>query len=217
MASIAALPWLAMTGLAVAVGLYALTYIDGDPGRLPAGLRANLLAHPVAFLAHTTAAGLALLAAPLQVLPALRRRWPRVHRWTGRIYVTACLLGGIAGLRIAFGTAYGPMAAAGFATLALAWLVTTTIGFQAARAGDVGRHRAWMLRSVALTFAAVTLRLQLWGAVAVGIDFDIAYPAIAWLCWVPNLVAIDWWLRRRAAPRTVRRGRAPATIPSPGE
>ena len=217
MASIGVLPWLAMAGLAVAVGLYALTYIDGDPSRLPAVLRANFLAHPVAFLTHTTAAGLALLVAPFQVLPALRRRWPRVHRWTGRVYVVACLLGGIAGLRIAFGTAYGPVAAAGFATLALAWLATTTLGFQAARAGDVGRHRAWMLRSVALTFAAVTLRLQLWGAVAGRIDFDVAYPAIAWLCWIPNLVVIEWWLRRRVPARTARRAMAPATRPPSGE
>ena len=217
MAWVGALPWLVVTGLAMAVGLYALTYIDGDPGRLPAVLRANFLAHPVAFLTHTTAAGLALLAAPLQVLPTLRRRLPRVHRWTGRVYVIACLLGGIAGLRIAFGTAYGPMASAGFATLALAWLATTTIGFQAARAGDFRRHRAWMLRSVALTFAAVTLRLQLWVAVAVRVDFDVAYPAIAWLCWIPNLAAIEWWLRRRAPTRTVRRARAPAPTPSSGE
>ena len=53
-----------------------------------------------------------------------------------------------------------------------------------------------MVRSVALTLSAVTLRLYLGGATALGADFDAVYPAIAWLCWVPNLVLAQWWLAR---------------------
>ena len=52
-----------------------------------------------------------------------------------------------------------------------------------------------MLRSFALTFAAVTLRI--WLPLlerAVGLDFDIAYPAAAWLAWVPSLLLVEWFL-----------------------
>ena len=30
-----------------------------------------------------------------------------------------------------------------------------------------------------------------------GVPFEVAYPAIAWLCWVPNLLVVEWLLRRQ--------------------
>jgi len=57
-----------------------------------------------------------------------------------------------------------------------------------------------MIRSYSLTFAAVTLRIYLPLAFASGIPFEIAYPAIAWLCWVPNAIVAEWMFVRRAAP-----------------
>ena len=209
------LPWVVASALALAIGLYALRFIQADASLLPPGLRANFQAHPIAFTAHTTAGALALLAAPWQLLGGWRGRRPRVHRWTGRLYVAACLIGGVAGLRIAFGTAYGPVAVAGFAGLALAWLAATTLGFIAAREGDYQRHRAWMLRSVALTFAAVTIRLQLAGIVAFRFDFAAGYAAASWLCWLPNLAVAEWWIRKRAAPRTAVPGGRRETTPPP--
>jgi len=52
-------------------------------------------------------------------------------------------------------------------------------------------HQRWMIRSLALTFAAVTLRVYLPLSVAVGLPFDVAYPVIAWVCWVPNLLVAE--------------------------
>jgi hypothetical protein len=49
-----------------------------------------------------------------------------------------------------------------------------------------------MTCNFSLAFAAVTLRLYVPGAMAAGIAFEVAYPAVAWLCWVPNLVAARW-------------------------
>jgi hypothetical protein len=58
-----------------------------------------------------------------------------------------------------------------------------------------------MVRNFALTFAAVTLRLWLPVSTVSGVAFELAYPVIAWLCWVPNLVAAEFFLERsRAAP-----------------
>jgi predicted membrane protein DUF2306 len=61
----------------------------------------------------------------------------------------------------------------------------------------VVKHRRWMVRNFALTFAAVTLRLWIPMSFAAGIPFEIAYPAIAWLCWVPNLLLPEYYLNRR--------------------
>ena len=63
--------------------------------------------------------------------------------------------------------------------------------------GDVAAHQRWMVRSVALTFAAVTLRLCIPLSVVLGLPFEPSYQAIAWLCWVPNLMVAEWACRRR--------------------
>ncbi len=67
--------------------------------------------------------------------------------------------------------------------------------YAAIRARDIELHRRWMVRNFALTFAAVTLRLWLPASVVSGIPFEAAYPVIAWLCWVPNLLAAELLLR----------------------
>jgi hypothetical protein len=54
-----------------------------------------------------------------------------------------------------------------------------------------------MIRSFALTLAAVTLRLQMPAAFILGLDMAVAYPAIAFLCWVPNLAIAELVLARR--------------------
>jgi hypothetical protein len=60
-----------------------------------------------------------------------------------------------------------------------------------------------MIRSFALTFAAVTLRLYIPASEALGLAFEPAYLAIAFLCWVPNLAAaeLDLAATRPAASR----------------
>ena len=58
-----------------------------------------------------------------------------------------------------------------------------------------------MIRSSALTFGAVTLRLYLMGGMAAGLDFASFYPLLGWLSWVPNLIIAEWvLLERRPSP-----------------
>ena len=68
---------------------------------------------------------------------------------------------------------------------------------------DVASHRRWMMRNYALTFGAVTLRIQL-GLLTgpLGFAFAQAYPLVAWLAWVPNLIVVEWWLLQRKPQRT---------------
>jgi hypothetical protein len=56
-----------------------------------------------------------------------------------------------------------------------------------------------MLRTFALTYAAVTLRLWLIVLIPLLGDFRSAYLLVPFLCWVPNLAVIEWVLRRPAA------------------
>ena len=166
-------------------------------------------AHPVLVYGHVFAAALALALGPFQFSTRLRNARPQLHRWIGRTYLgLGVLLGGVFGLllsRYAFG---GPVAQIGFALLAIAWLYTGLRGWLAIRGRDVATHRQWMLRNQALTLAAVTLRLYLPVALVARWPFEPAYMAIAWLCWVPNLLIAEWWLRSpagRAWVSTMRR------------
>jgi len=116
-----------------------------------------------------------------------------VHRWFGRVYLAVgVLVGGLSGLymsQFAFG---GSVARLGFAMLAVFWLYTGLRAWLAIRRRAVNEHRCWMVRNFALTFAAVTLRFYLPVSMVAGIDFSLAYPVIAWLCWVPNLLFAEW-------------------------
>ena len=147
--------------------------------------------------AHVFAAALTLAIGPLQFSTRLRAQRPQLHRWLGRIYLgIGVLVGGIAGLFMAFHAFGGWPSQLGFGLLALAWLYTGGRAYLAIRAGEVAVHRRWMVRNYALAFAAVMLRLYLPGAIVSGLAFEVVYPVIAWLCWVPNLVVAEFLIRR---------------------
>ncbi|HEU4509896.1 MAG TPA: DUF2306 domain-containing protein, partial [Pyrinomonadaceae bacterium] len=146
---------------------------------------------------HVAGAATALLIGPPQFSSAIRSRFPTFHRFLGRVYVVSCLVGGAAGFVLALGTSTGWISTAGFASLAVAWIITTSLAWRRAMQGQFVDHRAWMIRSFALTFAAVTLRLYLPLLPLFSIGFFQGYRAISFLCWVPNLLAVELYLRNR--------------------
>jgi hypothetical protein len=91
----------------------------------------------------------------------------------------------------------GAISSAGFLTLGFFWMGTTAAGYFTIRSGKVEAHRRWMVRSYALTAAAITLRNYLPLLVISGLSFDTSYRIVAWACWIPNLIFAEWLLRRR--------------------
>jgi uncharacterized membrane protein len=191
--------WILLVVLAFAVAIYALTIaLSAQRGQLSPLAAQLVAAKPWLALAHFAAGGIALAVGMLQFSTRLRSKQPAIHRWVGRVYVSAVAGSGSAGLVLATQTTAGLVAATGFAALAALWLWTTLQGYRAIRARQLARHRTWMARSVALTFAAVTLRIYLPLSQLAGLPFENAYPVIAWLCWVPNLLIAERWARRSA-------------------
>ena len=95
-----------------------------------------------------------------------------------------------------------------FGGLALALLGSTGLAYRAIKGRDVARHREWMIRSYLLIYAAVTLRIEIPTLmVATGGNFDWTYHVVSWLCWVPNLLIAEWYVRRS-------RPRATADLPA---
>lgn len=194
--------------LCIGVAGYAFAYLYGayNP-RDPFAVQFAVAGWPVP--AHFFGAGLALLLVPLQLSATLRRRLPALHRLGGWLYVAAVAIGAVSGLVLAPDAQGGLPSRAGFTVLALLWPLVTAIGIAHAIRGDTASHRRWMLRSIALTASAVTLRLMLGAGVVMQWPFLPVYVAAAWLCWLLNLAVCELILRWPAmTPRLRRRGRA---------
>ena len=150
--------------------------------------------------AHTLGGAIASLIGPFQFLASMRTRYPRVHVWLGRIYLTCVAGSALGGLYLSPDSEARNTLGIGFIALALAWLYTGAKAYLTIRARDVQAHRRWMIRNYALTYAAVTLRLEMPVLIAAfGVAPVMALNIQAWMCWVPNLIIVEMWIRRRRA------------------
>ena len=191
---------IAGAALALVIAQIAVTSVNryftgAEP---PPALAANAFADPF-LLIHVAAGILALVVGPFQFIGRIRARRPALHRATGLVYVGATAVSAPSGFMLALGTSAGPVAGTGFALLALLLAMFTALGLRAALERRFDDHRAWMIRSFAMTAAAITLRLMLPASAALGVDFLTAYQAIAWLCWTTNLALAEYWIRRTRA------------------
>ncbi len=150
----------------------------------------------VFFVAHIAASPIALAIGAFQFMPKLRQSRKSLHRWMGRVYGVAILVGGIGGLGIGINAIGGPIASVGFSALAIVWMTTTAIAIYYAMQRKLGLHRRWMFRSFAVTLAGVTLRLQLPILMASGMSYENASVWLAYSCWIPNLLIAEWLLSR---------------------
>jgi len=191
--------WLTLV-CSVAVAAYAVAgYAFLTPGQtVHPSMQSAYAEHPGRILTHVAASLVALAIGPWQFIPALRRRKP-LHRGLGFVYFLAVFVGGISGLFTAFIAQGGMISQVGFVTLAQLWIVTAILALTAIKRGDYRSHEAWAIRSFALTFSAVTIRLQLGAGFAAGQRFEDFYWMLSWTCWIPNLLVAEWLIRRRAS------------------
>ncbi|MEO7988828.1 MAG: DUF2306 domain-containing protein [Chryseolinea sp.] len=192
--------WTFFILFAVSIGLYPLLYFIIDmSGGLLSSKTESVLHNKIwntAFYTHISFGGLSLLTGWSQFSKWLRNK-NLLHRWLGKIYLISVLMSGSAGLYIAFYATGGMVSSLGFGSLAIAWLTTTTIAYISIRQLQIEKHQQWMIRSFALAFAAVTLRLWIPSfQVLTNMEFVSSYKIIAWLCWTPNLVVSEWIIRR---------------------
>lgn len=180
--------------------LISLGYLTLKPADMPfAEQKVVYLAHHAMLMVHIVASMLAILIGPFQFLPQFRKgRLLKFHRWLGRAYLLSVLLGGIGGLYMAQFGYGGLVTEVGFATLAILWLYSGAMAYKQIRNREIEAHRQWMIRNYALTLAGTMLRVWMpISIVALGMEFVTAYRAIAWLCWIPNLLLAEWLIRRR--------------------
>ncbi len=183
--------WGTMALLSLAIAGISARYLTPHPPDVAEMLRARVAAHDPWIYLHIGGGVISLAVGSFQFSRLLRVRYVSLHRWLGRIYLGAVGIGGIAAFRMALESFGGLSTHFGFGILAVLWLVTTGMAYRRILQRRVQSHREWMIRSFALTFAAVMLRIWIPLSALAHLDFLQAYQTISWLCWVPNILVAE--------------------------
>lgn len=178
------------------VAAYAFAYLRYRPYDPQDPLMAKFALSGMDVPMHFFGAGLALSMVPLQASGRVRRRWPSLHRIGGWLSAGGILAGGLGGLSLSLHALGGWVTGTGFFLLASLWMAAAAIGIGCAVAGDIAGHRRWMIRCMAMTLSAVTLRvILLIGTGPLQLPFPPVYTFAAWACWLFNLALCESWLR----------------------
>ncbi|WP_022881412.1 DUF2306 domain-containing protein [Gryllotalpicola ginsengisoli] len=157
---------------------------------------ATFSAEDAALTVHIFFGSVALVAGAVNIVTAAADRRLRAHRVIGWTYTGSVAISAAFGIVVAFhayaGTLPGGrvMVTSGFLTLGATWVVTLVAAAHAmAVRRSVTAHRFWMTVNFSLTFAAVVLRVWVGLLLVFGTGtFELLYPTLGWLGWVPNLV-----------------------------
>jgi uncharacterized membrane protein len=101
----------------------------------------------------------ATLIGSLQLIPALRARYPVLHRSLGKVYLGCISLSALISFYLGSTAQLGIVYRTGLTMLGVAWLLTTWMGYFCARRGNVEMHKEWMIKSYVLTLSFVSFRL----------------------------------------------------------
>ena len=154
--------FLAFIGLAVATrrAIVLLKPRAWSSARNPAAdLDAHFANERAPVLTHILPAMLFMLLGPLQFVRGLRSRYPQVHRWSGRIFLTASAVVGVSGLKLAFGKTVGGLdEKAAISLFGSFFLICLAKALWHALRREFARHRDWMIRGYAIGLAVAAIR-----------------------------------------------------------
>jgi uncharacterized membrane protein len=165
---------------------------------------------------HILSAGLFIVLAPLQLVRPVRRRFPVLHRWTGRVGLVSGSAAAVTGLYFGiFLPIAGIAESAIIAVVGFLFLVAIVRALRAIRRRDVTSHREWMLRAFGVMVAVPGTRLM-------GAALDVAFAPTGmssaslfavdlWVTWTLVLGVTEWWIRHTRAPMSTG-GVSPPTV-----
>lgn len=162
------------------------------------------------FALHVLLAGAVTVAGLVQILPFVRQRHPRLHRWSGRFYVTAIVVLAIGGLAITWlrGSYLDPIGALGTSFNAVLLIGFAALAWRAAWRRDFATHRRWALRLFVAAGAVWFMRLGyiVWGASTGGLGIGEALDgpfdlALAYANSIIPLAVLEGYFRAQRAGR----------------
>jgi len=145
------------------------------------------------FYIHVISGMLVILVGPFQFLKSFRNKYLNWHKLGGKIYAySILLLAGPTGLIMAFYAEGGLWSTVAFSIMSILWFVTTLMAVIKIKQRKIEEHKMWMMRSYALSFAAVTLRLLVpLFSLFILDNEDLITVSTAWLSWMLNLLVAE--------------------------
>ena len=121
----------------------------------------------LAFAAHVLLAAIMITTGLLQLVPAVRTRWPKLHRLSGRTFVTTALLLAVGGLWLVWvrGTYMNLVGAFGITLNAMLIIWFAIKAWTSAVQQQFAIHRQWALRLFVVANAVWYMRVgyMVWG------------------------------------------------------
>lgn len=154
---------------------------------------------------HFAAGGIILILGSIQLIDALRNRYPAFHRWVGRVYILASVFAGLGGLSFILltGTIGGTVMDIGFGLYGVLMLVCAVETYRHAAARRIDAHRAWALRLYALAIGSWLYRMDYgfwimltdgWGH---GDGFSGPFDKVmAFFFYLPNLLVAEVFIQK---------------------
>ncbi|MBD9477671.1 DUF2306 domain-containing protein [Pseudoxanthomonas sp. PXM02] len=162
------------------------------------------------FLGHALLGGLVTLAGTWQLIPALRRRWPAVHRWNGRLFLAVALMVTFTGFWLVWarGSRLGIGSDVSITLNGLLIVACAVLAWRSAGRRDFAAHRRHALRAWLLVNGVWFLRIgiMLAGLVLTPLGITIDYQGatfilVSFASWLLPLVVLELYFRaERARP-----------------
>ena len=161
-------------------------------------------------LLHIVPAMLFMILGPLQFVRGLRAKHPRIHRWSGRIFLTASLVVGVTGLALALGKTIGGVdEKAAIMLFGSFFLIALGKALWYALRREFALHREWMIRGYAIGLAVATIRPIMGTVFGAAVlqghrpDPHEFFGTAFWIGFTLQMIAAEIWInytRPRAAP-----------------
>jgi uncharacterized membrane protein len=166
---------------------------------------AHLAVAPISWFLHALAGVAFGIAGPMNFVLALRGRFGRLHRVTGRIFVGAGAVLGLSALSLLLSVEPQRTLVVDIArgVFGLALLVALAKAIAAIRRRDIPGHRAWVIRAYAVGMGLGTVALVFFpiylvtGAPPTGLASDLLFAA----SWSLNIGLAEWVIRRLSPVR----------------
>jgi hypothetical protein len=158
----------------------------------------------IQFIAHALMGGLVTFAGTWQLVPALRRRWPHMHRWNGRLFLGISLVAALSGLYLTWvrGSQLGWGSNVSITMNGLLILAFATLAWRSALKRDIVRHRKHALRAFLLVNGVWFLRIGIMlaglalGPLGIEIDYQgVVFVGVSFASWLLPLALLELYLR----------------------
>ena len=181
-----------------AIGMFIYSFIGYvilPPGTLAPPLKSSFDNNTLYIISHAVFSSIAIITGAIQLRRSWREKNPLLNIKLRYIYFISVLLGSLSGFYLAFYAYAGFANIIGYALLAILWFFTTYLAYKSQKNDDILNYRVWIVRSYALTFAAVNLRIYmgLFFIIFGYRQFEYFYATLGFLCWVPNVVVVEWF------------------------